>query len=194
MKRILNRRSVQAAAAAGAIIVVGSAGAIFATAGSATAAVHAKAASSSVLTVESSPVGQANGFNPFIPTSASAIVGATSLMYEPLFQVDVLKPGKYYPFLATGYRWGAGGKSITFTIRRGVKWSNGTAFTPADVAFTYNLIKNNPAINGGGLTITGVSTRGDTVTLRFAGAQAPVAISDTSEPLTAHYVLPMRSA
>lgn len=34
----------------------------------------------------------------------------------------------------------------------------------------------------------------DTVTLRFAGAQAPVAISDTSEPPTAHYVLPMRSA
>ncbi len=34
----------------------------------------------------------------------------------------------------------------------------------------------------------------DTVTLRFAGAQAPVAISDASEPPTAHYVLPMRSA
>ncbi|WP_249019380.1 ABC transporter substrate-binding protein [Conexibacter sp. S30A1] len=171
MKRILNKRSVQAAVATGAIVVGGSAGAIFATAGSATAAVHAKAASSSVLTVESSPVGQANGFNPFVPTSASSIVGATSLIYEPLFQADILKPGKYYPFLATSYKWGAGGRSITFTIRRGVKWSNGTAFTPADVAFTYNLIKHNPAINGSGLTISGVSMRGDTVTLHFPTPQ-----------------------
>ena len=171
MKRILNKRSVQAAVATGAIVVGGSAGAIFATAGSATAAVHAKAASSSVLTVESSPVGQANGFNPFVPTSAATIVGATSLIYEPLFQADILKPGKYYPFLATSYKWGAGGRSITFVIRRGVKWSNGTAFTPADVAFTYNLIKNNPAINGSGLTISSVSTRGDTVTLHFPTPQ-----------------------
>ena len=171
MKRILNKRSVQAAAAAGAIVVGGSAGAIVATAGSATAAVHGKAASSSALTVESSPVGQANGFNPFVPTSAATIVGATSLIYEPLFQADVLKPGKYYPFLATAYKWGAGGRSITFTIRRGVKWSNGTAFTPADVAFTYNLIKHNPAINGSGLTISGVSMRGDTVTLHFPTPQ-----------------------
>jgi peptide/nickel transport system substrate-binding protein len=171
MKRMLNRRSIQAAAAAGAIVVGGSAGAIFATAGSATAAVHAKAASSSVLTVESSPVGQANGFNPFVPTSAATIVGATSLIYEPLFQADILKPGKYYPFLATAYKWGAGGRMITFTIRRGVKWSNGTAFTPADVAFTYNLIKHNAAINGSGLTISSVATRGDTVTLRFPTPQ-----------------------
>lgn len=170
MKRILNRRSLQAAT--GALALAGASVAVAAaSAAPAVAAVHGRAAASSVLTVESSPVGQANGFNPFIPTSASSIVGATSLIYEPLFQVDVLKPGKYYPFLATGYRWGAGGRSITFTIRRGVKWSNGTAFTPADVAFTYNLIKKNPAINGGGLTISGVFTKGDTVTLRFPTPQ-----------------------
>ena len=36
---------------------------------------------------------------------------------------------------------GPGGKSITFTIRQGVKWNNGTALTPADVAFTYNYIE-----------------------------------------------------
>jgi ABC-type transport system substrate-binding protein len=24
-----------------------------------------------------------------------------------------------------------------------VKWNNGTPFTPADVAFTFNLVKNN---------------------------------------------------
>jgi peptide/nickel transport system substrate-binding protein len=131
----------------------------------------ASVASGGVLSVESSPVGQANGFNPFVPTSASTIVGATSMIYEPLFQSNILKPGQYYPFLATKYVWGKGGKSLTFTIRKGVKWSDGQAFGPADVAFTYNLIKSNPSINGGGLTISSVSTSGNTVTLHFPTAQ-----------------------
>ncbi len=169
MKRILSRRSFQAATG---ILAVGASVAVAAaSAAPAVAKGRATVANSSALTLESSPVGQANGFNPFVPTSASTIVGATSLIYEPLFQSDILKPGKYYPFLATKYAWGKGGKSITFTIRQGVKWSDGQAFGPADVAFTYNLIKSNASINGGGLTISSVSTSGDTVTLHFPSPQ-----------------------
>ena len=37
----------------------------------------------------------------------------------------------------------------------------------ADVAFTYNLIKKNPSINGGGLAIKSVTTSGNTVTLKL---------------------------
>jgi peptide/nickel transport system substrate-binding protein len=150
VKRILNSRSVAGVIAVGASVAVG----VF----SAAPAV-AKSASA------------ANGFNPFVPTSASTIVGATSLIYEPLFQSNILKPGTYYPFLATKYAWGKAGKSLTFTIRQGVKWSDGQAFGPADVAFTYNLIKSNPSINGGGLTISSVSTSGNTVTLNFPTPQ-----------------------
>ena len=166
MKRILNRRSVTGIIAIGASVAVGAMS-------SAPALAHGKAtvANSSALTLESSPVGEANGFNPFVPTSAASVVGATSLVYEPLFQSDILKPGTYYPFLATHYAWGNKGKSITFTIRGGVKWSDGQAFSPADVAFTYNLIKNNPAINGGGLAIKSVSTSGNSVTLTFGSPQ-----------------------
>lgn len=165
MKRILNSRSVAGVIAVGASIAVGAFSAAPAV------AKGASAASSSALTLESSPVGEANGFNPFVSTSAASVVGATSLIYEPLFQADILKPGKYYPFLATGYKWGAGGKSITFTIRQGVKWSDGQAFSAADVAFTYNLIKDNASINGGGLAISSVSQSGNTVTLKFPSAQ-----------------------
>jgi peptide/nickel transport system substrate-binding protein len=43
--------------------------------------------------------------------------------------------------------------------------------TPADVAFTYNYIKQHPAINLGGLDISTVSSSGDTVTLSFPTAQ-----------------------
>jgi len=169
MKRMLSRRSLQAAA--GVLAVSASVAVAAASAAPALAKGKAQAANSAALTLESSPVGQANGFNPFVPTSASTIVGATSLIFEPLFQSDILKPGTYYPFLATHYAWGAGGKTITFTIRNGVKWSDGTPFSAADVAFTYNLIKNNPSINGGGLAITSVTSSGDTVTLHFATPQ-----------------------
>jgi peptide/nickel transport system substrate-binding protein len=165
VKRILNSRSVAGVIAVGASVAVG----VFSAAPA--VAKSASAANSSALTVESSPVGEANGFNPFVPTSASTIVGATSLIYEPLFQSNILKPGTYYPFLATKYAWGKAGKSLTFTIRQGVKWSDGQAFGPADVAFTYNLIKSNPSINGGGLTISSVSTSGNTVTLNFPTPQ-----------------------
>jgi peptide/nickel transport system substrate-binding protein len=158
-------------AATGVLAVGASVAVAVASAAPALAKGKASVANSAALTVESSPVGQANGFNPFVPTSASTIVGATSLIYEPLFQSNILKPGTYYPFLATKYAWGKGGKSITFTIRQGVKWSDGQAFGPADVAFTYNLIKSNPSINGGGLAITSVTTSGNTVTLHFASAQ-----------------------
>lgn len=132
----------------------------------------AHAAADSVLTLESSQVSTlSGGFNPFVSTSVAATIGATSLIYEPLFQADVVKPGTYYPFLATHFKWGRGGRSITFTIRRGVKWSDGQPFTAADVAFTYKLIKANPDINGTGIELSGVSQARNTVTLRFPSPQ-----------------------
>jgi peptide/nickel transport system substrate-binding protein len=98
-------------------------------------------------------------------------MGATGLIYEPLIQFDLAAPPKYYPWLATSYAWSNGGKTISFTIRQGVKWSNGTAFTPADVAYTFNLIKANATINLDGLKISSVTTSGNTVTLTFPTAQ-----------------------
>jgi|HubBroStandDraft_1064217.scaffolds.fasta_scaffold03978_6 peptide/nickel transport system substrate-binding protein len=124
------------------------------------------------LVMESSPeTAITQAFNPFVATQAAYGMGATGLIYEPLIEFDLAAPPKYYPWLATSYAWGDSGKQITFTIRSGVKWSNGTAFTPADVAFTYNLVKANAAINLGGLDITNVATSGNTVTLTFPTAQ-----------------------
>ena len=63
-------------------------------------------------------------------------MGATGLIYEPLIEFDLAAPPTYYPWLASSYTWSNGGKSITFAIRTGVKWSDGTPMTPADVVFT----------------------------------------------------------
>ena len=132
----------------------------------------APATSGKELVMESSPENSiTQNFNPFVSTAAPQGMGATGLIYEPLYQFDLANPTIQYPWLATKYAWGPGGKSITFTIRQGVKWNNGTPLTPADVAFTYNYIKKNTAINLAGLAISSVTTSGDTVTVSFPTAQ-----------------------
>jgi len=129
-------------------------------------------ATGKTLVMESSPESSiTQTFNPFAPTGAPWGMGATGLIYEPLIQFNLAAPPKYYPWLATAYAWSNGGKTITFTIRQGVKWNDGTPFTPADVAFTFNLVKNNTAVNLNGLKISSVSTSGNTVALNFATPQ-----------------------
>src|SRR5487761_1361097 len=130
------------------------------------------ASSAQALVMESSPESTiTQAFNPFVATQAAFGMGATGLIYEPLLQFDIAAPPKYYPWLATAYKWSNGGKAVTFTIRQGVKFSNGTPMTPADVAFSYNLVKSNASINLAGLAISSVTTSGSTVTLTFPSAQ-----------------------
>jgi peptide/nickel transport system substrate-binding protein len=122
--------------------------------------------------MESSPeTSITQAFNPFATTQAAYGMGADGLIYEPLIQFNMVAPPQYYPWLATSYAWSDGGKTITFTIRQGVKWNNGTALTPADVAFTFNMLKSNAAINFNGLKISTVSTSGNNVVLTFPSAQ-----------------------
>jgi peptide/nickel transport system substrate-binding protein len=113
---------------------------------------------SAVLTMEGQPTGPiSRDFNPFSETSASSLDYSASMTYEPLYQYDVAKGNVMYPWLATHYAWSNGGRTVTFTIRSGVKFSNGTPFSAADVAFTFNLLKKYPAINLDGLPIAGAS-------------------------------------
>jgi peptide/nickel transport system substrate-binding protein len=128
--------------------------------------------SDAVLTVESSQQNAiTQNFNPFVPSSAAALLGATSLVYEPLLQTNAIKPGQYYNWLATAYSWSNGGKSITFTIRPGVKWSNGTPMTAADVEFTFDMLKRYADVNTTGLAINSVSSSGNQVTISFPSPQ-----------------------
>ncbi len=170
MTRLLRRQSL-ASFAAVAVIAAGVAACSTASSGSSGGGKSA-VATGPTLVMESSPeTAITQAFNPFVATQAAYGMGATGLIYEPLIEFNLAAPPKYYAWLATGYSWGDGGKSITFTIRSGVKWSNGTALTPADVAFTYNLVKKNTAINLGGLNISSVTTSGSKVTLTFPTPQ-----------------------
>jgi peptide/nickel transport system substrate-binding protein len=127
---------------------------------------------SNTITMESSPENSiTQDFNPFVSTAAPQGMGATGLVYEPLYQFDLASPTHQYPWLATSYTWSNSGKAITFTIRQGVKWNNGSALTPADVVFTYNELKKYAAINLAGLPIASVSSSGNDVTVNFTSPQ-----------------------
>lgn len=127
-------------------------------------------AGSTTLTIEASPTGPiADNFNPFVSTSPAVLLGASGMVYEPLMQYDYAKPGTVYPWLATSDSWSNGDKTLTVQLRKGVKWSNGTAFTSKDVAFTFNMLKNNPSINSLGITFSSISTPNpDEVVFHFA--------------------------
>jgi peptide/nickel transport system substrate-binding protein len=79
--------------------------------------------------------------------------------------------------LATDFTWSPKKDSIVFTIRDGVKWSDGQAFSADDVLYTFNLMKAQPALDlyalwtGAGLT--SVTAAGNKVTLKFKGAAEP---------------------
>lgn len=126
--------------------------------------------SSGTLVMEGSPTGpMPQVFNPFSPVDPANTAGATNLVYDPLLQFNLLKPGVTYPWLATTYTWSNGGKTITFTLRSGVKFTDGEPFNAANVAWEFNLLKSNTVVNQNGLPITSASaTSPTTVVINFS--------------------------
>jgi len=108
-------------------------------------------------------------FNPFSP---DVRYPAHTGMYEPLMNYNK-NTGELVPWLATGYAWNEDNTMLTFKIRQGVKWSDGEPFSAKDVLFTFNLLKNNPALATTATTILSdfvdsVSTPDDfTVEIKF---------------------------
>jgi peptide/nickel transport system substrate-binding protein len=84
------------------------------------------------------------GFNPFDGSATSLSLGP---VYEPLAFVDALRNGRATPWLATSWRWGPAARSLTFSIRKGVTFTDGTPMTPADVVFSFDLIRKYPALD-----------------------------------------------
>lgn len=85
-----------------------------------------------------------DSFNPF---SATVYPGAiTALMYEPMFQVDPLN-GTTEPFLGTNYSWSNNYLTLTVYVRHNVTFSNGMPFNASDIVYTFNLMKQYPALD-----------------------------------------------
>lgn len=106
-------------------------------------------------------------FNPFAPTVNPMTQQA---IYESLL---IFNPadGKTTPWLATEWKVADDGKSITFTLRDGVKWSDGQPLVPADVATTFALQKK---LKGGFDYIDTVTAEGtNKVKFSFKSAWSP---------------------
>jgi len=122
-----------------------------------------------IVTTGISPFTQ--NFNPFLPTSIGYEMHVVNLINQPLMVFDTQKPTQApVPELATSYSWSSDGKTLTINLRSGVKWSDGKPFSASDVAFTFNLIKNNPALDANYQVppIQSATGSGDTATLTFA--------------------------
>jgi peptide/nickel transport system substrate-binding protein len=105
-----------------------------------------------------SPVGPfSDTFNPFSVSNTAYVQGATGMVYEPLIQFNLDKPGQIYPWLAKSWAWADGGKELIVHTRTGVKWSDGKPFSAADVAYTFNLMKKHAALDVNGVTFSGAS-------------------------------------
>ena len=112
----------------------------------------------------------------FSPFNGSDTLLSVGFVYETLAYDNPLQSGKTTPMLASSWQWGAGNKSITFTIRKGVKFSDGTPMSAADVVFTFNLLKKYPALDLTGVwsVLSSVTQSGsDQVVMDFKSAAVP---------------------
>jgi peptide/nickel transport system substrate-binding protein len=112
-------------------------------------------------------------FNPF-QASTTGLHG-TFLLYEPLeFRSPI--DGSFTPFVATGHKF-TDPKTLVFTIRQGVKWSDGKDLTSADVLFTFNLLKKFPALDTNGIwaQVASVAASGNDFTVTFKAPNVPFA-------------------
>lgn len=106
------------------------------------------AAAASVGTSSSGPtlrVMSETSFSTFNPFTAyfDGDLNVIAAIYPQLTQTD--KSGNPVPYLATRWTTSADHLTWTFTLRPGLKWTDGKPLTAKDVAWTYNLIMNNAA-------------------------------------------------
>jgi peptide/nickel transport system substrate-binding protein len=111
-------------------------------------------------------------FNPF---NGSVNGQSFGVLYEPLVYDNLLNDTKT-KWLASDYAWSPDNKTLTFTIRSGVQWSDGQPFSAADVVFTFNLLKQHPELDlqSDWLVLSDVTPQGtDKVVMTFKQSAVP---------------------
>jgi len=106
--------------------------------------------------------------NPFISTGSGQSLGYNRMIFEPLAMVNPVGKNETTPWLASKVEWNSDYTQLTVTPRANVKWSDGKPFTADDIVFTFNLIKNTPALDLAGLKLSDVKKDGGNVVLSFS--------------------------
>lgn len=108
-------------------------------------------------------------FNPYLTNTRTA----SRWIYEPLILINPLD-GEENPWLAS--EWSQpDARTIVMTIRDDVQWSDGEDLTPDDVAFTFQLLKDTPAldIKGAWQHLDSVEVDGGDVVFHLKSEDAP---------------------
>lgn len=125
-----------------------------------------------------------DNFNPFSPN----VDNGSAWIYETLFYTNS-QNGKQTPWLATSYKW-SGPLKLTFTMRSGVKWSDGQPFSAKDVAYTFNMLKLYPALDSNGLwpTLKSVTAVGNQVIFVFNQPDVPALTFINDTPIVPEHI------
>ena len=78
--------------------------------------------------------------NPYIP--AGFHLGTLPAAFEPLIMYNVLT-GEHENWLAEHWEYDDSATVITVTLREGIEWADGRPLTARDVAFTFNMLRDN---------------------------------------------------
>ena len=110
--------------------------------------------------------------NPWIGDGSALKLGYGYAIFEPLAMVNLIDPSQdIVPWLASDVKWSDDFTSVELTARDGVTWNDGETFTADDIAFTFNLLKDNAGINTAALDITDATADGSVATVTFASSQ-----------------------
>ena len=109
-------------------------------------------------------------------------------IYEPLAVVNPYS-GKTTPWLGTSWKFVSTDKLVV-TVRQGVSWSDGKPFTAKDVAFTFNLMKKFPALDGSGLwnVLSSVTAQGNTVVFQFKKSAVQTLVEILQVPIVPAHI------
>lgn len=123
-------------------------------------------------------------FNPFSTTQLEG----TRLIYEPM-GIPSSVDGKYNAFLATKYST-PDPTTLVFSLRPGVKWSDGKPFSAADVVFTFNLLKKTAALDTTGVwsQMASITSSADTVTIKLKAPNVPFADTIAQVPIVPQHL------
>jgi len=106
--------------------------------------------------------------NPFVADASAMRLGYANAIFEPLGIVNLVDPSAdVVPWLASEITWSEDYRSVQLTAREDVTWNDGEPFTAEDIAFTFQLTRDNPALDTTALHISDVAVDGNTATVSF---------------------------
>ncbi len=128
-------------------------------------------------------------FNPF--TQQAGANPSRGFIYEPMLFQNTLRNKIEYR-LAESHKFSDDLKSVTFTLREGLKWSDGKPLTSEDVVFSHELAKKNAKIDvytlwqGEKPKLSGIEAL-DARNVKFTLTEAD---SSAHGVIAAHYIVP----